>query len=437
MGSATRNALAQATAQLDAVKGVKLTTGEQLLAAGRAIAGSAQLRAVLTDPSIDATQKSGLLGRVFTSLDATAAKLLTGIVESRWSSGDELVDGIETVGIRALAQAAGEKAGIEGELFAVGRAIASDADLELALGSKLGDPAAKATVITKLTAKKASPATVAILTHLVQSPRGRRIGELVSGGCDDGRRGRRSHPRDGHGRHPAQRRAADAPRDGARGAVRPRGARRRDRRPGRARRTARAGRRRGRRRHGRLPPGRPPTPARRLTRRHSTADSRQRRQWQTSPSAPTRSGTPSRTSSPATSRAPPPRPRSARSSTPRTASPTSRDSPASWRTSCCASPTARSASRSTSTRTRSVSSSWASSPASRRAWRSPARARSSRSPSATATSAAWSTRWASRSTASARSRTRVVAPSSSRRPASCSARACTSRCRPASRRSTR
>jgi len=181
MGSATRNALAQATAQLDAVKGVKLTTGEQLLAAGRAIAGSAQLRAVLTDPSIDATQKSGLLGRVFTLLDATAAKLLTGIVESRWSSGDELVDGIETVGIRALAQAAGEKAGIEGELFAVGRAIASDADLELALGSKLGDPAAKAAVITKLTAKKASPATVAILTHLVQSPRGRRIGELVSG----------------------------------------------------------------------------------------------------------------------------------------------------------------------------------------------------------------------------------------------------------------
>lgn len=181
MGSATRNALAQATAQLDAVKGVKLTTGEQLLAAGRAIAGSAQLRAVLTDPSIDATQKSGLLGRVFTSLDATAAKLLTGIVESRWSSGDELVDGIETVGIRALAQAAGEKAGVEGELFAVGRAIASDADLELALGSKLGDPAAKAAVITKLTAKKASPATVAILTHLVQSPRGRRIGELVSG----------------------------------------------------------------------------------------------------------------------------------------------------------------------------------------------------------------------------------------------------------------
>lgn len=181
MGSATRNALAQATAQLDAVKGVKLTTGEQLLAAGRAIAGSAQLRAVLTDPSVESAQKTALLGRIFGSLDATAAQLLGGMAESRWSNGDELIDGIETIGIRALAAAAGEKAGIEGELFAVGRAISSDPELELALGAKLGDPAAKADVITQLIGSKASPATVAILTHLVQSPRGRRIGELVSG----------------------------------------------------------------------------------------------------------------------------------------------------------------------------------------------------------------------------------------------------------------
>jgi F-type H+-transporting ATPase subunit delta len=184
MGSATRNALAAATAQLDAVSGVKLATGEQLLAAGRAIASSSQLRAVLSDRSIPGAEKSKLIGGIFTSLDATAAKLLGGVIESRWSNSDELVDGIETLAIRALAAAAGEKAGIEGELFAVGRAVASDPDLELALGSKLGDPAAKAAVITKLIGTKASPATVAILSHLVQSPRGRRIGELVSSAAE-------------------------------------------------------------------------------------------------------------------------------------------------------------------------------------------------------------------------------------------------------------
>jgi F-type H+-transporting ATPase subunit delta len=181
MGSATRNALAKATAELDAATGVKLATGEQLLSAGRAIAGSTQLRAVLSDPSIGQKDKSGLLGAIFPKLDALAAKLLGGIVESRWSDSDELVDGIESVGIRALAAAAGANAGLEGELFAVGRAVSSDPDLELALGSKLGDPAAKAQLVTKLIGTKASPATLAILTHLVQSPRGRRIGELVSG----------------------------------------------------------------------------------------------------------------------------------------------------------------------------------------------------------------------------------------------------------------
>lgn len=184
MGSATRNALAAATAELDAARGLKLVTGEQLLSAGRAIAGSTQLRAVLSDPSIGQSEKSGLIGAIFTKLDATAAKLLGGIVGSRWSNPDELVDGIEAIGIRALAAAAGKDAGIEGELFAVGRAIASDPELELALGGKLGDPEAKGELIGRLIATKASPATLAILSHLVQSPRGRRIGELVSGAAD-------------------------------------------------------------------------------------------------------------------------------------------------------------------------------------------------------------------------------------------------------------
>ena len=46
-----------------------------------------------------------------TSVDAS---LLGGIVESRWSNADELLDGIEQVGIRAIAISAGSDAGIEG-----------------------------------------------------------------------------------------------------------------------------------------------------------------------------------------------------------------------------------------------------------------------------------------------------------------------------------
>jgi len=179
MGSASRVALSAATQQLRAAKGITLATGEQLLAAGRTIESSAQLRSVLADPGVEAARKSALLGTIFAGLDAGSRALLDGVVASRWSDASELVDGVEELGIRAIAQASGSGAGIEGELFAVERAVASDHELELALGSKLGDAAAKSALAERLLAGKASAATVAIVRHLVQSPRGRRIGALL------------------------------------------------------------------------------------------------------------------------------------------------------------------------------------------------------------------------------------------------------------------
>jgi F-type H+-transporting ATPase subunit delta len=184
MGSASREALVTAKQQLAAATGVSLATGEQLLAAGRAIESSTQLRSVLADPSVETDRKAALLGSIFGSLDSAASTLLTGIVSSRWSNAGELVDGIEETGIRAIALASGADAGIEGELFAFSRAVSSDNELELAVGSTLGSADAKAALVDALLAGKAQPATVAIVRHLVQSPRGRRIGELLSDAAD-------------------------------------------------------------------------------------------------------------------------------------------------------------------------------------------------------------------------------------------------------------
>ena len=181
MGSASRQALAAAEQTLTATTGVTLATGEQLLSAGRAIEGSAQLRGLLADHSLESAEKAGLIETIFGSLDATATRLLLGIVDARWSDADELLDGIEQIGIRAIADASGSGAAIEAELFEFSRAVSSNSDLELALADKLGDPAAKAALVDTLLAKKASPATTAIVRHLVQSPRGRRIGALLSG----------------------------------------------------------------------------------------------------------------------------------------------------------------------------------------------------------------------------------------------------------------
>ena len=181
MGSASRQALVAAEQTLSTTAGVTLATGEQLLSAGRAIEGSAQLRGLLADPSLEGAEKAGLVARIFGTLDPTASKLLLDIAETRWSNADDLLDGIEQIGIRAIAGSAGSSAAIDTELFEFSRAVSSNSDLELALADKLGDPAAKAALVDRLLAKKVSPSTAAIVRHLVQSPRGRRIGALLSG----------------------------------------------------------------------------------------------------------------------------------------------------------------------------------------------------------------------------------------------------------------
>lgn len=184
MGSASREALAAAKRALEAAKGITLQAGEQLLSAGRAIDSSSQLRSVLADPATPGERKSALLSTIFGSLDAAASEVLTAAVSQRWSNPDELVAGVEELGIRAIALAAGADAGLEAELFAFQRAVSSDHELELAVGSKLGSPEAKAALVDSLLKGKAQPSTLAIVRHLVQSPRGRRIGELLSGAAD-------------------------------------------------------------------------------------------------------------------------------------------------------------------------------------------------------------------------------------------------------------
>jgi F-type H+-transporting ATPase subunit delta len=180
VGSATREALERAEADLAQASDVTLASGEQLLVAGRMIDTTPQLKALLSDPSIEFAEKGKLVGRIFAAFDATAVRILSGIAESRWSSPAQLVDGIEEIGIRAIARASGDDGTIESELFAFAKAVESDSELELALGSKLGDPAKRVQVVERLLSGKASDATMALVTYAVQSQRGRRLVEVIA-----------------------------------------------------------------------------------------------------------------------------------------------------------------------------------------------------------------------------------------------------------------
>lgn len=192
MGSATREAVAVAKAALaDQPGAADLALGDELFSAGRVIGDSTQLRSFLSDPSADRAAKEKIIERVFGSLGAKTRGVISGLVNSRWSSPADLLAGIEEVGLRVMALSvddssvdngsAGDGVDIAAELFAFGTVVSSNAELELALGSKLGETRAKVDLVQALLGHKASAQTIAIVRHLVQQPRGRRVNALLGG----------------------------------------------------------------------------------------------------------------------------------------------------------------------------------------------------------------------------------------------------------------
>lgn len=181
MGSATREALASSRTALAAGDSTAdLATGESLFNAARVIGNSPQLLAAMADASADAAAKAALVTSVFgTSVTPGALRMLQTVAAQRWSNAGDLLAGIEDLGLRTVAASTPAGTSIEDELFSFGVAVSSDDALELALASKLGPTEAKAGLVSSLLAGKVSPQTLAIITHLVLQPRGRRIGELL------------------------------------------------------------------------------------------------------------------------------------------------------------------------------------------------------------------------------------------------------------------
>lgn len=180
MGSATTQALAATTTALEAASAVDLGVARELFAAARTLSGSTQLSGALADSSAAPGTRAKVVTDVFgSSFQPTTVSLLSAAVQQRWSSASDLIDGIEELGIRAAAIAE-PGADIDGELFEVSRTVAANPELELALGSRLGDPSAKGALIEKLLAGRTSAATTLIVSSAAQQPRERRVRQLIS-----------------------------------------------------------------------------------------------------------------------------------------------------------------------------------------------------------------------------------------------------------------
>ena len=179
MGSATTQALAASAAALSAEAGITIDTAAELFGAARLIGETSALGGALADSAAPAEARAGVVAAVFATASAPTKAVLSRAVSERWSSAADLVDGIEDLAIRAAAIAE-SGADIEGELFSFSRVVADNPELELALGSRLGDDAAKGALVERLLGGKANAATTLIVASLVRHPRERRVRQLLS-----------------------------------------------------------------------------------------------------------------------------------------------------------------------------------------------------------------------------------------------------------------
>jgi F-type H+-transporting ATPase subunit delta len=104
-------------------------------------------------------------------------------VAGRWSSGGELVDATERLGVEALlasAESAGELGEVEDELFRFGQVAEGDSRLVGALGDSTTPVEQRASLVADLLKDKARPATVRLATLALAGYGGRGFAASLS-----------------------------------------------------------------------------------------------------------------------------------------------------------------------------------------------------------------------------------------------------------------
>ncbi|RUR01159.1 F0F1 ATP synthase subunit delta [Labedella endophytica] len=156
------------------------TVASELLSAASLLGSSRRLRSALSDPSANRSAKQRLVSSVFRSFNPTTIEVLQTIAAARWSDSRGLVAAVAETGQRAAASSAPEGVDVASELLEVGRIVASNAELELALGSRAASDEAKGALVERIFGASVSEQTLAIVRELATRHRGRRFHTLVA-----------------------------------------------------------------------------------------------------------------------------------------------------------------------------------------------------------------------------------------------------------------
>jgi F-type H+-transporting ATPase subunit delta len=129
------------------------------------------LRRTVTDASLPADAKAGLVRQVFgDALDGDSLDLVTSAVGHRWTAPRDLADALEHLGVVAVVKGAeqqDEADALEDELFAFSRLVADNPELRDALSDPVRSVADKQALVRGLLDGRATSATVRLAQQSV------------------------------------------------------------------------------------------------------------------------------------------------------------------------------------------------------------------------------------------------------------------------------
>jgi F-type H+-transporting ATPase subunit delta len=191
--TASREAYAPALSRLNELSsgGRLADVADEILAVAEVLGREPRLRRALADPSRTGDERATLIESVVAGkVSAEAAGLLRTLVGGRWSSGNDLLTAVERLGVEAVlaaAEAAGDLAEVEDELFRFGQIVDSDLRLASAIGATSVPASQRAELAATLLRGKVRPATLRLVTVALHGFGGRgfdgslsRISELAA-----------------------------------------------------------------------------------------------------------------------------------------------------------------------------------------------------------------------------------------------------------------
>ncbi|MDN4174314.1 F0F1 ATP synthase subunit delta [Nocardioides sp. SOB77] len=139
----------------------------ELFSVSQTLRSEGALRRFLTDASLPAEAKTGLVGQVLGGkVSETTLSVVRTAVSRRWTSAGDLPDALEHAGVVAAVKGAGDQAGrLSDELFGVAETIKSAPELRDALSDPARTLEDKTTLVRSLLDGKALPATVTLVVQ--------------------------------------------------------------------------------------------------------------------------------------------------------------------------------------------------------------------------------------------------------------------------------